>query len=166
MTRYEALQPIAGLPVIPRDGAKPSVASHSARAQFGRTTSLDMGALPPNPRDLTHSARTAATGASVKPAPAVPALSRCSSRIPALLYPPLRPSKRTLWDGYPATPDKSLANKTGQVHLLPTCDNYQFDGLAEIHFGSSCAGSVNRNVAPSPSRDSTQILPPYLSTIR
>ena len=47
-------------------------------------------------------------------------LSRCSSCFPAELYPPLRFPKRTLWDGCPATPDNSLAIKTGQVHLLPT----------------------------------------------
>ena len=82
--------------------------------------SSPLGRTPPNLRDLTHSAKTAVAGEQAMPAPAVPDLSRCSSCFPAALYPPLRPPKRTLLDGCPATPDNSLANKTGQVHLLPT----------------------------------------------
>lgn len=120
MTRYEALQPITEPPAIPQGGAKRSSRRYSRRAQFGTGTFFDMEAPPPNLRDLTHSARTAVAGEQALPAPAVPDLSRCSSCFPAALYPPLRPPKRTLLDGCPATPDNSLANKTGQVHLLPT----------------------------------------------
>ena len=58
--------------------------------QFGRRSFIELEALPPNLRDLTLLARTAGSGASLTLAPAVPALSRRSSCVPAWLYPPLR----------------------------------------------------------------------------
>jgi hypothetical protein len=144
MRRYEALQSTAASPVIPQGGAKRSACRRRARqAQFGTRTFFDMEAPPPNLRDLTHSARTAVAGEQTLSAPAVPDLSRCSSRIPALLYPPLRHPKRTLLDGCPATPDNSLANKTGQVHLLPTESRMQA-GMDACNVESPCCASGAR----------------------
>jgi hypothetical protein len=89
-----------------------------------------MEALPPNHRDLSLSARTAVGhGSTPQPAPAVPDLSRCSSRFPAALYPPLRHSK-----AYPMTmargnSGQSLAYKSGQLQMLPTAVRDRGDPL-------------------------------------